>query len=170
MASGRKFDHPPLLAPGVHYVTLGQIHRLAVERFDASRDYRKRLFHALEEFVQATLRTGLPGDLAVDGSFLTEKPEPGDVDVIFTVDFDVSEQMSAEQDAFFTSISEDKVVSCVDSLGIIRYPRHHRLFGTTLDVCSMRSHQYGIENSEEWLKGYCVLMVRETNVGRRIRC
>ena len=169
MAAGRKFDYPSLLAPGGHHVTLRQIYRIAVESFAPDSAHRERLFHQLEEFVQATLRSGIPGDLSIDGSFLTKKPVPSDVDVVFTIDLEVSEAMTEEQQAFFTSINQDIYVERVDSFGVVRYPRGHKFFRTTLDAGNMPSH-FGVENSEEWLKGYCVLMVRETNVGRRIRC
>ncbi|UCI06303.1 DUF6932 family protein [Mesorhizobium sp. B1-1-8] len=169
MAAGRKPDFPPLLAPGAHYLDILAIRALAVDRFSGQdRSYRELLFHQLEEFVQWLLRAKIPGDLAVDGSFLTEKSRPSDVDVLFTFDLDVSEKLDAEQEVYITEINSTKVLEKIDSFAAVRYPRHHRFYRTPIDVASMSDH-YGIENGEEWLKGYVVLRLWETDVGRRIR-
>lgn len=169
MAASRKGDAPPLLAPGAHCVSLAELKALTVGRFEPPhRDYRERLFLQLEEFVQRLLIAKIPGELSVDGSFLTEKPRPGDVDVVFVIDHDVSEALSADQDALIFEINSTVFVNSVDSLAIVRYPRGHQYFGTVLDGANMNSH-YGIENSEEWTKGYAILRLGETDVGRRIR-
>jgi hypothetical protein len=51
---------------------------------------RRHLFHRLEEFIQAFLVAGIPCEVWLDGSFLTEKEAPGDLDVTVILDADVS--------------------------------------------------------------------------------
>jgi hypothetical protein len=74
--AAHKFDHPPLLAPGRHFMTLS----LCVYRFHGqARQRREKLFYALEELAQELLRVKLSCIAFADGSFLSEKPDPGDV-------------------------------------------------------------------------------------------
>jgi hypothetical protein len=71
-----KPDFPPLLQPGLHNITLLQVHALAVAPFD--HDQRRHdLYQKLAAWVGALQALGVGGTLWLDGSFLTEKPEPG---------------------------------------------------------------------------------------------
>lgn len=76
-----KPDYPALLAPGVHQLSLPQLLALAVTPFpnDAKR---AELFNKLTTWANALQAAGLTGQLWLDGSFLTEKPDPGDIDCV----------------------------------------------------------------------------------------
>ncbi|MCL6708328.1 hypothetical protein M8R20_15110 [Pseudomonas sp. R2.Fl] len=142
---------------------------IAVDRFDAGyQPYRLKLFQQLEQFVQLLLAADIRGDLAIDGSFFTEKPNPSDVDVLLTLDLDVSDSLSPAQNDLINKVNETYLFDNVDSLAIVNYPRGHNLFGSAIDVASM-SNPYGIENSEAWTKGYVILRLWETEIGCRIR-
>lgn len=69
-----------LLPAGVHDCTLDEIR----DRFGAFQrsDRRCRLFERLESFVRAATASGIVTAIIVDGSFVTDKDEPSDVDVI----------------------------------------------------------------------------------------
>jgi hypothetical protein len=45
------------------------------------RERRSRLFARLRDYWNEYNRSGLPGSLLVDGSFVTDKAEPGDIDL-----------------------------------------------------------------------------------------
>lgn len=76
-----KPDFPALLAPGMHNLTLPALHALAVAPFAA--DVRRAdLFQKLTTWAGALQACGLGGTLWLDGSFLTEKPDPGDIDCV----------------------------------------------------------------------------------------
>lgn len=64
-----------VLPPGVHDATLEE-----VEARFASSDHRKRLFAGFKEGVIALRKAGCQ-KIFLDGSFITEKPIPGDFDV-----------------------------------------------------------------------------------------
>lgn len=68
------------LPPGVHDCSLDDI-RAGFGGFQGS-DQRPRLFNLLIELVKAMQRCGLFDALLVDGSFVTDKPAPNDVDVV----------------------------------------------------------------------------------------
>lgn len=68
------------LPPGIHDCSLDDIR----ERFGGFQgsDPRPRLFNVLIELVKAMQRCGLFDALLVDGSFVSDKPAPNDVDVL----------------------------------------------------------------------------------------
>ena len=77
----KKPDYPPLLAPGLHRLTLQGLYDLAVLPFpvDTQRAVLFRKFGMWESEVKAS---GVRATMWVDGSFLTQKPSPEDVDCV----------------------------------------------------------------------------------------
>ena len=76
-----KPDFPALLAPGLHTLTLPQLHALAVAPFP--QDTRRQdLFDKLTTWAGAVHSAGARGKLWLDGSFLTQKPQPNDIDCV----------------------------------------------------------------------------------------
>lgn len=76
-----KPDFPPLLQPGMHNMTIQGLHALAVAPFAA--DVRRQELHQnLTTWCGALQALGIGGTLWLDGSFLTEKPSPGDIDCV----------------------------------------------------------------------------------------
>lgn len=76
-----KPDFPALLPPGVHHMNLPELHALAVAPY--LRDERRvELFNKLSTWLDAVRALGISGQLWLDGSFLTEKPLPGDIDCV----------------------------------------------------------------------------------------
>jgi hypothetical protein len=75
-----------LLPPGIHDATLEVIEN----RFGAFRvsDQRVRLMAQLSEFVEEARRCAVVVGVIVDGSFITSKQEPNDIDVILLLDPD----------------------------------------------------------------------------------
>lgn len=166
--NGHKFDHPPLLAPGRHIMTLAEIETLCVHRFTGTaRSKRERLFYGLEELIQNLLQVRLRCSIFIDGSFLTEKQHPDDVDVLVNIDLDVMTNLTSEQRVLVDAINQLQYIVNIDSWAATSYPRGHRNFGTALDIGNA-GDAYGIEHSKLWLKGIAVLKLGETDVGLRI--
>lgn len=76
-----KPDFPPLLQPGMHNVTIQELHALAVAPFDHDQQ-RQDLHEKLVAWIGALQATGVGGTLWLDGSFLTNKPGPADIDCV----------------------------------------------------------------------------------------
>lgn len=76
-----KPDFPALLPPGMHPISMQDLYDLAVLPFpgDSRRD---DLFQKLSIWVNAMRTAGVCGQLWLDGSFLTEKVGPGDIDCV----------------------------------------------------------------------------------------
>lgn len=77
----QKIDHPPLLDGGVHPFTLEEFRELTVDRFPESAR-RPMLFAQLEVYLQLLSGTGIKARLWLDGSYLTLKSEPDDIDLV----------------------------------------------------------------------------------------
>lgn len=76
-----KPDYPPLLAPGLHKLTLQELYDLAVLPF--SRDAQRAvLFQKFSLWASEVRASGVGGTMWVDGSFLTQKPSPEDIDCV----------------------------------------------------------------------------------------
>lgn len=164
-----KYDHPPLLAPGRHLLSLQEIHDLCVGRFSGvARSHRERLYYSLEDFYQRLLVANITCDILVDGSFLTEKPEPEDVDIKVYIDVVAHDGLSDAQYILYSAITDGLNIPLIDSTSWVTYPLGHPDFGSALSPGN-RGEDYGLEHSEKWLKGYVVMMLWETDVGVRIR-
>ncbi len=74
--------HRPLLAPGIHACTFDDIERVCITPFTgASRDRRTHLLHRLRDMLDIfDADFGLSYEVWMDGSYLSDKPEPGDID------------------------------------------------------------------------------------------
>ncbi|MDF1601465.1 hypothetical protein PZ895_17035 [Mesorhizobium sp. YIM 152430] len=160
MAFFSKYDYPPLLAPGRHVMTLPDIKAHFVDPFP-DHPRRKHLFTLFEEFLQAVLVSGIPCEIWIDGSWLTTKPEPRDLDVTLIVEADTAQRLNADQQAFMHTVSEGAFAQDVDCFAYARLDREHPDFGDAyLDPAYDWGCQYGLESGEQWLKGFVVLKVR----------
>ena len=166
---GFKFDYPPLLAPGRHYLTLPEVYGLCVTPFDGDAlSCREKLYYAMEQLIQSLLTARICCEVIVDGSFLTAKPMPEDVDVKVYIDVNAYDLLDDQQLFVYNSVNEDGYTVGVDKSAWVTYPRGHPDFGSALDLGNS-SEDYGLEHSGIWLKGYVVLRLWETDVGIRIR-
>ncbi len=82
--SSHATDYPGLLPPGLHFKTLVNLRELCVTPFQRSST-RPNLMDSLESACKRLIDASLPIDLWVDGSFLTEKLDPRDVDLVARV-------------------------------------------------------------------------------------
>lgn len=89
-----KFDHEPLLPPGRHYLDLQDVYAIGVEPFrNGARATREQLYLKAEGLIQRLLVLRVPCRVFIDGSFLTKKPEPDDIDLVVSIDEDVAEAL-----------------------------------------------------------------------------
>ena len=166
--AGKKYDWPPLLAPGRHFLTLFELQQNFVEAFsDEDRNHREKLFFGLEEVIQEILRVRLPWRACIDGSFVTKKPRPSDIDLVVSIDDSVSNILLEEQRQIIDLLNSNHNFFGIDSTVFFNFPRDHGLCGHGLDANEV-VNGYGIEHNEEHLKGFVVLRLWETDVGLRI--
>ena len=78
-------DFPPLLDPGFHDLDLKQVEDLCVTQF-SNNDRRGKIWERFNAFLNQLRSTGLDYELWLDGSFLTEKDTPADIDAVVFYD------------------------------------------------------------------------------------
>ena len=164
---GFKFDHPPLLAPGRHFTCLSRLESICVGPFPGSK-VRSELFSKLCALVDAFTKMGLPCEMLVNGSFLTGKLNPSDVDVAVIIDPDVAENMTESKEGLINDVNDNNFIEGVDAFVETLFPIGHPSFRANGNEM-LWSEQYGREHNGEYLKGIAVLRIGETDVGLRIR-
>lgn len=149
-------------------MTLPQVKAAFVDAFPGNAT-RERLYRSLEEYIQRLLVADICCEIWLDGSFLTEKQHPDDIDVAMVLDADVAEALSPEQKDLVDSANDAGTWQYVDSFAFVKRDRSDPLFGNDLaDPASGWHEVYGLEHGKRWLKGFVVLRLRETHVGLRI--
>src|SRR5437588_12114043 len=77
-------EYPPLLAPGFHYMTVSEMARRYVQNFPLSST-RSSIMDGLTAVTTRLVKSWVVGELWVDGSFVTEKIDPDDADVVLRI-------------------------------------------------------------------------------------
>ncbi|SEO45299.1 hypothetical protein SAMN05428959_10896 [Duganella sp. CF517] len=77
----KKADFPPLWPPGIHAVTLDELQAVAVTPFLADAR-RAIIFASFKQWIQKLQSLHVHAILWIDGSFLTAKYGPDDIDCI----------------------------------------------------------------------------------------
>ena len=77
-------------------MTLIEVRQLCVDNFPNS-ETREPVMNGLEYVVYRLTEAGICGDLWVDGSFLTEKIDPNDVDLLLHIKPDFYDVATHEQ-------------------------------------------------------------------------
>lgn len=91
-------SYPGLLDVGFHPMTVGELCQLCVDhpRFSLSST-RRRIMRNLATLVEGLRAVGVSGSLWVDGSFLTEKMDPEDVDLLLYMEDRIYQSFTAAQ-------------------------------------------------------------------------
>jgi hypothetical protein len=100
MAGDDKPEFPALLPPGFHQFDIASLRRLCVLRFPDSIT-RPRIMENLSNIIDTINRTGIRGEVWIDGSFLTDKLNPDDVDLIFSIASAVFVSLSPDNRRFY---------------------------------------------------------------------
>lgn len=98
-----KQDFPPLLPAGLHPMDIESLRTLCVDGF-TTESSRGRLMHNLELVLSQATACGISMEAWIDGSFLTEKINPQDVDLVFRIARSDWSSASAVSKANFTTL------------------------------------------------------------------
>ena len=100
-------------------------------------------------------KAGLKGDIWVDGSFLTEKIDPGDVDLVFDVPIHAIENANVPQAELLKKLSNQ---------GFKRTERLHTFIMFTAPVAHAQ-FQEGERIHQQWQKDFGVSYIAKTPKG-----
>ncbi len=131
---------------------------------------RLNLFQKFEAFFQEVLVSELVCDVWINGSFLTEKREPTDIDVAVIISSEFREFINQPQYDLVDRINiEFAYAPEIDVHAMQMLSKDDPNYDDELENPALTWHeQFGCETSKEWLKGFVALKVRETHVGLRI--
>lgn len=122
MISGKK-EFPALLDEGLHSLSMSDLETLCCRQVSSPR--RQMLFDNLSIFISILQRLGVTGEIWIDGSFLTEKPEPDDIDLVVVIDYDTFLVISnSDHIRIKSEIDGAKVRYNLDTYCISNHPRH----------------------------------------------
>jgi hypothetical protein len=106
--------------------SMAEIHARFVDgKPEVGNPTRKQIWDGWQRHRQDVRALGLPFVTLVNGSFLTTKPDPGDVDIVLLFDGPASDRLSPKQRALFKALIEGKAVKKThhcDAYGVPIYP------------------------------------------------
>jgi hypothetical protein len=123
MAGANKDEWPPLLKAGFHEFDQVARRRLCVERF-ADSVTRPRIMQNLETKIIEINHQAIPGEIWIDGSFLTEKLNPDDADIALILSRASLLGLSPAQRGWFNAFRGTSLYDQyrIDNYGIILDP------------------------------------------------
>ena len=123
-----KPEFPPLLERGFQHWTMPQVRAGLVTAFATSLT-RRGIMAGLERFVGRLDEAGITGELWLDGSFLTEKIDPEDVDCLVRVPSDLYDGDAAKRTVvdWASEVDRRDTRSC-DADKWVEYTQGHPLF------------------------------------------
>jgi hypothetical protein len=89
-------EYEPILPAGFHAMTIDQIEEICVVAFPGSPT-RRLIFERFVAFLDLLFQVGIVIEVWVDGSFLTRKPDPRDVDVVIFANPDAVNLLSPDK-------------------------------------------------------------------------
>ncbi len=123
---------------------------------------RNHLFAKFEIFFHEFLISGIMGEIWINGSFLTEKMIPNDIDATVIIPAEeIGCELTLDQRNLVVATNEEKFGPDVDGFAWQWLSRSHtNYFDESLNPARTWHEQYGVENSREWLKGFAVVGLR----------
>lgn len=130
MSGALKPEFPPLLPVGLHPLTMVALGGLCVGRFPLSST-RLEIMSGLDAAIQKLVDAKMAGDLWIDGSFLTEKIDPEDVDLTLRLTCEFVEGCSVAQQEMIAWFNQAEVLKqpyhC-HSFAWVDFPHGHPLY------------------------------------------
>lgn len=164
--SGGKNAFSPLLPPGRHVMAVEELRVITVTAFAGSRR-RAWLFSELKRLVFYLNQEHVICELWVDGSYLTEKPDPEDIDLSFAAWVQHLESLDPSlQSSLLANLNGGKAYSpALDTYFCARFLREDPRRGA--DMTAYWCEKWG-KGWDDWLKGYAVIKLGETDVGYKL--
>lgn len=134
---GWKDEFPPLLPAGIHKISPPKLRELTVAGFPLSQS-RGNLWKSFEFILKVLIDTAIPCDVWVDGSFLTKKMDPGDIDLIVDIPIEFVDTATPDQLSLIQNLSDQlyKKSDKLHSFVMFKAPASH-----VAHADMMRAHQ-----------------------------
>jgi hypothetical protein len=156
MSSQSKPEFPPLLPAGLHQMSVADVQGMCVAAFPLSQT-RQVIFTGLQTVITELTTSGVQGEMWLDGSFLTEKIDPEDVDLVVRVQSNFYENCTAVQGTKLDWIEGNlKVSHFCDSYLWVEFPVGHQHYWLSEWMKAYWIRQFGFSRGQD-LKGMAVV-------------
>lgn len=151
---------------GFHRLLVADLRTLCVTPFVEST-VRSDIMAGFETIYDRAVAVGIQGEVWIDGSFLTKKIDPGDIDFIFLIDASFHESGTQEQYEFIEwlidNVDDPKRSFFCHTDVVLLYPEDSPLYPLTAGSKRHWEHSvYGYSVSSREPKGIAVIEVRPT--------
>jgi hypothetical protein len=151
-----KPEFPPLLVPGRHNFSLAELRKLCVDLFPLSVT-RQMIMIGLENVFKELQKKQIQGELWVDGSFVTQKINPNDVDIVLRVQANFYDNGTQEQRSIVDWLGSNlKDSHYCDSYFFTEWPETHANYWVGHYMYNYWMKQFGFSRGNSY-KGIPVL-------------
>jgi hypothetical protein len=140
--------------------------RMAVTPFPTSAS-RPRLLTALEAMVSRVATCVPICDIWIDGSFVTEKPEPDDVDLTLMVEGAAFDMLDTAVQMDLLNFQDGRFGPALHVFVVITREKGHPGYALSQQLVDYWSRWWAVSR-ENWIKGIPVIRLGETDVGLRV--
>lgn len=159
-SSRHKDEFPPLLNPGLHTMSAGDLKKLVVDDFPLSKR-RQALWDNFVAIAAHLKNLKIPCDIWIDGSFLTKKIDPDDIDFVVDVPVSILDAATIAQAAFLKKLSA--MAFCANeklhSFIMFEAPAMHKGHAKSIELHSQWKRDFGISYVKKEPKGIAILKV-----------
>jgi hypothetical protein len=161
MAYGEAEEYPPLWPRGFHKLTLTDVEAACVSAFELSTT-RKDLMAALRLVIEQLNAKGISGEIWLDGSFVTKKFSPKDIDFILVAESRVYDEGTDEQREVLDGLTDGELwrppLLCDTNAAYIDPPE---VQGTS-NVMEYWTNRFGLSLGDRTPKGIIVIKLGES--------
>jgi hypothetical protein len=160
-SSRHKDEYPPLLQPGLHEMSMADLKALVVDAFPLSTK-RQGHWDNFVKIVDRLKKLKVPCKIWVDGSFLTKKIEPGDVDFVVDLPVQIINNPDKDQGEFFNDLAKRafKKIEKMHSFVMFDAPVIHADHGVSVRVHEQWKKDFGFSYVKKEPKGIAVVVVK----------
>ena len=151
-----KQDFPPIFSAGIHSLTIDDFESRVVMPFPS--DLRRiALFQSFLTWINELKILGITGEIWVDGSYITEKPNPDDIDLYF-FNARMSRQLNATESKQLEKLIDHDEVRVKFSLDLyLEAPAPYN--SSPLDQKAYWSGLFGFQHDRSKAKGFAELII-----------
>jgi hypothetical protein len=156
MGNVNKIEFAPLFPPGFRRMTIGEVRSCCVDGFPGSRS-RPIIMGFLEQVISRITAEKIESDIWLDGSFVTEKLDPCDSDILVVVKSEFVENTTPSQKNVLNWLRGNlKTAYLCDSYILALFPEGHINHGQSQWLHAYWLKQFGFSRGDE-LKGILVI-------------
>ena len=155
-----KDEYPPLLPDGLHPMSVAELKAMVVDAFPRSAR-RPTLWANFANIINRLEAAGIRCEIWVDGSFLTYKNEPDDIDFVVDIHVDFLNYSTPQQTSLIKDIGDQifRIDKDLDSYLMFNAPAGHQFLPASKNIHDQWRSDFGKSFVKKEPKGIAVLTV-----------